>query len=231
MLRCENCGKEHDGTYGSGRFCSSKCARGFSTKAKRKEINKKVSISLKGNIPWHRGLTDVYSKNTKKNISNTLKKYFELHPGESSRRLYNRPVTIETRKKISLSNVGKTGGYREKGGRGKSGYFNGIYCNSSWELAYLIYCRDYNINVTRNKEGFHYNFENKKFRYYPDFILDDKIYVEVKGYKDKRYNDKISQFPYKLEIIDKEKIDSYLKYVIEKYGKNFIELYEEKSKL
>ena len=22
---CENCNKEHDGSYGSGRFCSSKC--------------------------------------------------------------------------------------------------------------------------------------------------------------------------------------------------------------
>lgn len=43
---CENCNKQHDGSYGSGRFCSSKCARGFSTKAKRKEINKKVSEKL-----------------------------------------------------------------------------------------------------------------------------------------------------------------------------------------
>jgi hypothetical protein len=46
MKKCENCEKEHDGEYGSGRFCSSKCARGFSTKAKRKEINEKVSLSL-----------------------------------------------------------------------------------------------------------------------------------------------------------------------------------------
>lgn len=48
MKICENCGKEHEGTYGSGRFCTSKCARGFSTKAKRKEINKAVSKSLSG---------------------------------------------------------------------------------------------------------------------------------------------------------------------------------------
>lgn len=47
-MKCENCNKEHDGSYGSGRFCSSKCARGFSTKAKRKEINEKVSKKLKG---------------------------------------------------------------------------------------------------------------------------------------------------------------------------------------
>jgi len=46
-MKCENCNIDHDGSYGSGRFCSFKCARGFSTKNKRSEINKKVSISLK----------------------------------------------------------------------------------------------------------------------------------------------------------------------------------------
>lgn len=29
---CENCGKEHDGSYGSGRFCSKECAHSFSSK-------------------------------------------------------------------------------------------------------------------------------------------------------------------------------------------------------
>ena len=45
---CENCGSNHDGSYGSGRFCCSKCARGFSTKANREEINRKVSKTLGG---------------------------------------------------------------------------------------------------------------------------------------------------------------------------------------
>ena len=48
MKKCENCNVEHNGTYGSGRFCSSKCARGYSTKEKRVEINIKVSEKLKG---------------------------------------------------------------------------------------------------------------------------------------------------------------------------------------
>lgn len=43
---CENCKIEHNGSYGSGRFCSSKCARGFSTKAKRSLINEKVSKKM-----------------------------------------------------------------------------------------------------------------------------------------------------------------------------------------
>ena len=54
MKICENCGIEHNGNYGSGRFCSTKCSRGFSTKAKRKEINAKVSSSLIGKDTWNK---------------------------------------------------------------------------------------------------------------------------------------------------------------------------------
>lgn len=47
-MKCETCGKEHNGSYGSGRFCCQSCARSFSTKNNRININKKVSKSLKG---------------------------------------------------------------------------------------------------------------------------------------------------------------------------------------
>lgn len=50
---CENCTREHDGSYGSGRFCEQRCARGFVTRAKREEISKKISetMRLKGIHP------------------------------------------------------------------------------------------------------------------------------------------------------------------------------------
>jgi very-short-patch-repair endonuclease len=48
MKSCENCGNVHNGELGSGRFCSLKCSRGFSTKSKRSEINYKVSKTLTG---------------------------------------------------------------------------------------------------------------------------------------------------------------------------------------
>lgn len=35
-MKCENCNKEHDGSYGSGRFCSAKCSRSFSSKKQDK---------------------------------------------------------------------------------------------------------------------------------------------------------------------------------------------------
>lgn len=45
MYICENCGKEHDGTYGSGRFCSKECSsvRHFS-----KDAIEKIRKSLLG---------------------------------------------------------------------------------------------------------------------------------------------------------------------------------------
>lgn len=54
-MNCECCELEHDGTYGSGRFCCKVCARAFSTKSKRKEINEKVSEKLKGKPSWNKG--------------------------------------------------------------------------------------------------------------------------------------------------------------------------------
>lgn len=47
-MLCECCGKFHNKEYGSGRFCNASCARRFSTKEKRQEINEKVHNKMKG---------------------------------------------------------------------------------------------------------------------------------------------------------------------------------------
>lgn len=41
---CKNCGKEHDGNYGSGKFCSLKCARSYATKNDTKELKEAKCI-------------------------------------------------------------------------------------------------------------------------------------------------------------------------------------------
>lgn len=48
MEPCEGCSRPQDGSYGSGRFCSARCARSHSTKSKRGEINQRVSLSMRG---------------------------------------------------------------------------------------------------------------------------------------------------------------------------------------
>jgi hypothetical protein len=66
VKQCENCEEDHSGKYASGRFCSQKCSRSFSTKSKRKEINEKVSKTLSGRKPT--GIKK-HSQETKERIS------------------------------------------------------------------------------------------------------------------------------------------------------------------
>ena len=46
-MKCENCGKEHDGSYGSGRFCSVSCKQKFCIKPKK---NKQYKCKFCGYI-------------------------------------------------------------------------------------------------------------------------------------------------------------------------------------
>jgi 5-methylcytosine-specific restriction endonuclease McrA len=64
MKKCEYCENYHSGEYGSGRFCSSKCARGFSTRDKRKIINEKVRKKLTKETTQQRAQRKVASKHS-----------------------------------------------------------------------------------------------------------------------------------------------------------------------
>jgi hypothetical protein len=123
---------------------------------------------------------------------------------------------------------GKCGGYRIGSGRSKSGWYNGIFCNSSYELAWVLFNLENKIPFIRNSDWFEYlNTDGKRSRYYPDYkLLNTDEYVEIKGYKEKEFINKTCNFPKKLIILDKEKMNPILEFVIGKYGKDFISLYE-----
>ncbi len=117
------------------------------------------------------------------------------------------------------------GGYREGSGRGKSGYYQGVFCNSSWELAWVLYQVDHGIAFRRNTEGFPYIFEGETHLYYPDFVMDDGTYLEVKGYSSPQWRAKCSQFPHPLRVLTKVEMQPILRYVKDTYGTDFIRLY------
>lgn len=139
------------------------------------------------------------------------------------------PQTEESRLKISnTAKINKkSGGYRLGSGRGKKGWYKGYFCDSSWELAFVIYNLEHNIHFSRNTEKFTYIYEGNIHYYLPDWIIEN-IYYEIKGYWSRQWEAKLNQFPKdkKLIVISKNEIQPYLEYVIDKYGKNFIELYE-----
>ena len=68
--QCEYCKKIMTNYYGSGRFCSTQCARSFSTSKNRKEINIKVSQAFKkkrNNIPISTKYCKICNKQLKYN--------------------------------------------------------------------------------------------------------------------------------------------------------------------
>lgn len=107
------------------------------------------------------------------------------------------------------------GGLRKGAGRGKKGYYKGIWCDSTWELAYVVWNIDHSIPIERNKKSLHYSFEERILRYYPDFIVEGSRLIEIKGYMDAKAKIKAATYP-EIEIITYGSIEKYLDYAKQK---------------
>ena len=147
--------------------------------------------------------------------------------------------TTEDKQKIKqgMKNSKKWNSYLNNLSNGKgfkssvsySGYYKGVFCASTWELAYYLYCINENINIVRCKDYFSYIVDNEVHMYLPDWYLPDlNKYIEIKGkiLSNKIYKEKIvkakaeamKQYDLNYEIIDDNKIDFYLKYCKNKYN-------------
>jgi hypothetical protein len=120
------------------------------------------------------------------------------------------------------------GGYRKGSGRSKSGYYNGIYCGSTYELCWVIHSLDHDIGFSR----FHGKLEKDGVAYYPDFLLNNGItIVETKGYESQesveRKNKVAESFGYNVKVLRKEDLKYAFDYVSTQYKtKKFYELYD-----
>ena len=166
-----------------------------------------------GATPWNKGLT--------KDTDYRVKEYADKHLNNTN--WLGRHHSLDTRLKLSKC----AGGYRHGSGHGKHGVYKGYRCDSSWELAYVIYNLEHDIKFERNRERFLYNLNGKSHYYIPDFMCDGK-YIEIKGYINETWNAKVEQFPKDktLVILYKADMKPYLEYVVNKYGNDFISLYE-----
>ena len=268
LFKCDNpnCTNEHDGSYGSGRFCSKSCYKSYvgiqsgKSKKNRKHTNpikrlkdrapygtwkcKRCNLvfetrrqleahnhevhPIKKGVAWNKGLT----KETDERIAIGAEKVSKtLKDGFKNGKFIQSEWTDERRARQSkYAKDRKLGGYHKNGGKGKRGRYRGFWCDSSWELAYVIWNLEHNVKFSRNTKGFPYVFENEVHQYHPDFLLEDGTYVEIKGWYDNKTLIKHQTFRdlgYKLQVIDKNNIEMYLTYAVEKYGNDFIKLYEE----
>lgn len=223
---CEKCGRVMTEKYGSGRFCSKQCANSRQhSEATKKKIGDKNKLN-----------NDAISRsNSIKKQYNTCPKYCEVCskpiPYEDRYRKTCSPDCYRELVRIKSSNAAiKNGGNNNsKGVRGTAHYgtYEGYACDSSYELAVVIYCLEHNIEITRNNQGFDYVFNGVASKYYPDFIING-VYVETKNYWTEQVQAKLDQFPKSLKyaILYYEDIKPCIEYCTAKYGQSFTELYD-----
>ena len=234
MVKCSyGCNKEAKHFFKNGNGCCEISPNKCESKRKLDSLKKKGKFlgtqpwKIDGFIykPWNKGKTGVYSDETRKKISESLK-------GKSTGK--GSTEEIETLRKQNISKSMKNnplaGGIRKGSGRGKKGWYCGYWCDSSWELAWVIYHIDHNIKFERNNEPFQYSYNGKQYKYYPDFIKEN-VYYEIKGrrgyaFLEDKEKEKIKQFDLTLIVLYEKEMKMFLKYVIDKYGKDFIKKYE-----
>ena len=200
---CKKCGKVMLEKYGSGLFCSRSCAN---SRERSDELKQRVSDTLKtfakANGPdYYRRANGSYNAIAHER---SLQKYLS---NPSYCKVCNNVIPYKYRRRKTCSEdcysewIKTTGGLRRGSGTGKHGWYKGYYCDSSYELAYVIYNLDHNIQFERNKKYYTYlDINSKVHKYYPDFI-ENNILVEIKGYwteNVQRKIDAVDDLPIKL---------------------------------
>lgn len=207
--KCENCNLNHDGEYGSGRFCNNKCARGFSTKAKRKEINEKVSKSLTRDDSLHSRVCTYCNVEYKAYLNKNVKfcsvscsaKFNwsnEEYREDMTKKIRKRCGTDEGRKR--LRDIGRLGGF---GTRCVTN--GGVKCDSMFEKKCFELIEDLNIEFIPHK-----NIPNSS-KVSDVYLVKDDLWIELDGIdREKRKKWLGENYTYwlnKLEIYEKEGLD------------------------
>lgn len=226
MNSCLQCGKE---IPEGKKFCNSSCSAKYNnsrrvrkpwTQEQREKASKssseaaKVRLALKDYTKYR---CSVCGKET------TLK---DIHKGT---KLSYRYCSQECKDLAIQQWKSKLGGYRKGSGRGKRGEYKGIWCDSTWELAFLIYHLDHNIPIRRCTDIRTYTFEGKEYKYFPDFIVRDSEVVEIKGFVTPRWKSKEIQNP-DIRVLYGKDIQPYLEYVHDKYTFDLESMYENRQK-
>lgn len=183
------------------------------------------------NIPWNKGKTKDSSESIKAlsdKMTGRKRPEFSGQNHPYYGKLWGSAVTGHTdNTKKYLSEVATSrgfGGYVQGSGRGKKGWYKGFFCDSSWELAYVIYCLDHNMQIRRNTEQRQYVWEDKVRNYIPDFVVDG-VLTEIKGYKTAQWLAKLAANQ-DVTVLYEQEMKPYLQYVVETYGKDYVSLYE-----
>lgn len=189
-MKCENCTKEHDGTYATGRFCSSKCSRSFSTKEKRKLINQKISKKIKQYFSIEENRKKLrksaslkrHTQETKEKISKSIKRHCQEHPHKGYK--ITKKWSDERRQKSSLLMIDRIVNGKVKLTSKRCFYVfkgNTIRCDSKVEYSCLNYFeKEFDVQeISRCSFSIKYDYKGKEKNYIPDFVIktNDRVFI------------------------------------------------------
>jgi hypothetical protein len=219
---CKKCNKEFCKTGIGSHYWRNHTENG-------RNFNSKKNYIKGSKIAWNKGFTlkdQLFANRITEEEYNRLILASKKGGFARSLKSLTKEEELIRRKKISEKAKINNGGYRQGSGRGKKGWYKGFFCDSSYELAYVIYNLDHNIKIERNTEIRTYEWEGKIRNYIPDFICNSQL-VEIKGFKTKQWLAKLA-YNTDISVLYKEDLKHIFDYIIDKYGKNFISLYEKK---
>lgn len=114
----------------------------------------------------------------------------------------------------------RAGKLRRYGNWAHQGMYKGIRCESTYELAFVVWAFDAQLPLIRCKLQIPYLDEDTPRLYFPDFQIGEQIF-EIKGYVDNRAIAKLEAakgLGINIEMIDNQGIKKYLHYIKEVYG-------------
>ena len=213
MKICPKCFKEFDSHT---MFCSRSCAN---SKVQTEEMNaarRTKLIGLKGPQSKSKGVF-------------TIERETRICKDTNCNRLFECPKTSNKKYCSDICWKNNSGGYREGSGRAKSGYYKGIYCGSTYELAWVIYNIDHNIEFKRFETTL--SDPDSKLKYVPDFIQNNCI-IEMKGFenieKTEAKSNLARKLGYEIKVLYKDDLQYAFDYVISRYKTDkFYTLYDE----
>ena len=221
--RCEHCGKIMTEFFGSGRFCSKACAN---SRTQSTQIKQKISDTLKTSNKVSHKKTEYLKNPDTCSICGNILPY-------NHKKNYCKKCTWKIPKNKlhlseSLQNSQVVGGIRHGSGIGKKGWYKGIYCDSTYELVYVIYNIDHNIPFKRCKRVYEYKYNGEIHKYHPDFELEDDTIIEIKGYINDQVYAKISSVQDRpIKVLYKDDLEYAFNYVKNNYAYiNIEDLYE-----
>lgn len=187
---CKFCGKtchNQNSLRNHERLCKKNLNR-QSTIMESKEWQEKMRSRIDYNHPWNKGKKAAEDPRI---LSGDAARQRALQCQERLRAEGRKPGCAATedkellrRERISkgVRSSSTCGGKRHGSGRGKKGWYKGFFCDSTYELVYIIYNLDNGVEFKQCDRVYTYQYRGKTHKYYPDFELADGTIVEIKGY-------------------------------------------------